>query len=125
MSFPYVARRVRDPGRPVWLRLSSLRACVASFCGLTGLPYRATVERLGLDWTPAIPRDPPSDAFLRGTLDALERERNVYLSVLRGIEIHRIRAKLRGGRQLSRAERDALAELRGRAEAAVARIAAG
>lgn len=125
MSFPRAARQVRDPDHPVWLRLSSLRACVASFCWLTGLPYRATVERLGLDWTPLIPRDPPTDAFLRGTLDALERERNRYLAVLRGFELRRVRAKLRGGRQLSRAERAALDALRQRAEAAVARIAGG
>jgi hypothetical protein len=125
MSFPYSARRARDPHRPVWRRLASLRGCVASFCWLTGLSYRATVERLGLDWTPLIPRDPPTDAFLRRTLDALERERNLYLDVLRGFGVRRVRAKLRGGRQLSRAERDALAELRSRAEAAVVRIAGG
>jgi len=124
MSFPYQARRARDPDHPTWLRYSSLKGCVSSFCWLTGLPFRATLERLGLTWTPAVPRDPPTDAFLRGTLDALERERNAYLDALRGCELRRVRAKLRGGRQLSRAERNALEELRLRADAGVTRIAA-
>lgn len=114
MSFDYHARKVRDPARTPWARLSSLRACVSSFCWLTRLPYRDMLERLGLTWRSDVPRDPPADEFLRRTLDALERERNVYLAALRGWEMRRVRAKLRGNRQLSRAERDALAELRQR-----------
>jgi hypothetical protein len=124
MPFPRSARQARDPDVSVWLRMSGLKGCVASFCGLTGLSFRATLERLGLTWTPVIPRDPPTDAFLRRTLDALERERNVYLHALRTLEHRRIRAKLKGRRQLSRVEREARAELRRRAEAAVERVAA-
>jgi hypothetical protein len=120
MSFAYHARRARDPARSPWLRMSSVKACASCFCRLTGQPFRATLERLGLTWTPAIPRDPPDDAYLRHTLDALERERNVYLARLRGWEARRIRAKLRGGRHLSRAERTVLAELRERAGAGLA-----
>jgi hypothetical protein len=123
MPFPRSARTVRDPALPVWLRLSALKGCVRSFAFLTGLSYNATLERLGLTWSPFIPREPPTDAFLRRTLDELERERNIHLHALRGLELKRVRAKLRGRRQLSRAERDARAELRLRAEAAVERIA--
>jgi hypothetical protein len=125
MSFPYYARRARDPERHAWRRLSSLRACVSSFCWLTGLPYRATLERLGLTWTRAIPAPPPTDAFLRATLDDLERARNVYLDGLRSLERRRLLVKLRGGRQLSRAERGAFAELRERALIGAAGKSAG
>lgn len=124
MSFASAARQVRDPGLSPWLRLNSLRGCVASFCWLTGLSYRATLDRLGLAWTPRPPADPPEEAFFRRTLDALERERNVYLAGLRGFELRRVRGKMRGNRQLSRAERDALSALRTFADEAVARVAA-
>ena len=120
MSFASCARKVRDPDRSPRLRLSSLRGCVSSFCFLTKLPYRATLERLGIAWTILLPSDPPTDAFLRRTLDALEIERNRYLARLRGFETRRIRVKSRGGRQLSRRERDALAALRDRANDALA-----
>ncbi|HEX6908954.1 MAG TPA: hypothetical protein VF142_01085 [Longimicrobium sp.] len=113
MSFDQHARKVRDPNRSPWRRLSSLRGCVSRFCRLTRLPYRDTLEGLGLAWSP-VPRDPPTDDVLRRTLDGLERARNRYLSALRGWETRRVRAKLRGGRRLSRAEADALAELRQR-----------
>lgn len=112
MSFAYHARKARDPARTPWARLSSLRACVSTFCWLTGLPYRDTLVRLGLTWTKSLPSDPPTDAFLRATLDELERARNRYLAALRGWEMRRVRAKQRGGRQPARAEREALARLR-------------
>ena len=120
MSFASAARRVRDPGLTPWRRLSALRGCVSSFCWLTGLPYRATLERLGITWMIGRPSDPPTDAFLRRTLEALERERNRYLSGLRTFELRRVRAKMRGGRQLSRDERSYLAVLRERVDAALA-----
>ena len=118
MSFTYHARRARDPALTPWRRLSHLRGCVSSFCFLTRLPYRATLERLGLTWTISRPSDPPTDAFLRRTLDALERERNRYLAGLRTFELRRVRAKMRGGRQPSRDERGFLAALRERVDAA-------
>ncbi len=122
MSFTYYARRARDPDRSPWQRLSSLRACVTSFCWLTRSPYRDTLERLGLTWTRAIPRDPPTDAFLRRTLDRLERERNLYLGSLRGWETRRVRAKMRGGRHLSRADAEVREGLRQRAQAGLAPV---
>jgi hypothetical protein len=125
MSFAHSARKVRDPALTPWRRLSSLRGCVSSFCWLTGLPYRATLDRLGLTWTRAVPSDPPTDAFLRVTLDGLERERNRYLAALRGWEMRRARAKMRGGRHLSRAEADVRAVLRERVAAAIAPADAG
>jgi hypothetical protein len=113
MSFNYHARRVRDGGRPPWRRLSDLRACVSSYCWLTGAGYRRMLEYLQLDHSPEVPRDPPTDEFLRRTLDEVERERSRYLERLRGFERKRIRAKMRGNRQLSAAERAVLREMRG------------
>jgi hypothetical protein len=119
MSFASSARKVRDPALPLWKRYSALRGCVASFSFLTHRSYNGTLERLGLTWSIVRPAAPPTDAFLRGTLDMLERERNVYLTGLRGFEVRRVRAKMRGRRQLSRAERDGLAALRERVDAAL------
>lgn len=113
MSFNYHARRVRDPDHPVWRRLSSLRACVRSYCRLTGESFDGTSAALGLEFSRNAPADPPTDAFLRRTLDRVERERNRYLDRLRAWERKRFRAKSLGNRQLSRAERAALDALRG------------
>lgn len=113
MSFNYHARRVRDPDRPAWLRLSSMRACVRSYCRLTGASYARLLEYLQLDHSPDVPRDPPSYAFLQRKLDEVQRERNWFLDRLRAWERRRVRAKVRGGRQLSNAERAALTEMRG------------
>lgn len=113
MSFNYQARRVRDPGHPVWLRLSSLRACVRSYCRLTGESFDAMAASLGLRFSRDVPGDPPTDEFLRRTLDRVERERNRYLDRLRTFEKKRFRAKSRGSRQLSAGERAALGQMRG------------
>jgi hypothetical protein len=122
MSFLSSARKVRDPDLPLWKRYSALRGCVVSFSFLTKQSYNGTLERLGLTWSVLRPADPPTDEFLRRTLDRLERERTLYLAGLRSFELRRVRAKMRGRRQLSRAERDALAELRRRADAGIAPV---
>lgn len=111
MSFPSSARQVRDPECSIWLRLSSLRGCVASFCWLTGLKYRATLVEMGLD-PESVRGGVPTAAFLLGTLDALEAERARYLERLREFEGARILAKAKGDRQLSNAERAALLRIR-------------
>lgn len=111
MSFPYYARRVRDPERGAWRRFSSLRACVSSFCWLTGLRYRATLEALRLD-PESVRGTRPTDAFLLGTLKALETERARYMERLAEFERTRITAKVKGNRQLSSAERAALRAMR-------------
>lgn len=113
MSFAYQARRVRDPGHPRWLRLSSLRACVRSYCALTGGSYAHVSAHLGIDFLFEPGREPPDDAFLRRTLDQVERERNRSLDRLRAFEKKRALAKARGNRQLSTTERAALRELSG------------
>ena len=111
MSFPYAARQVRDPERSIWLRLSALRGCVASFCWLTGLKYRATLVEMGLD-PESVRGSIPTETFLLETLDALEAERTRYMERLREFERTRIAAKAKGDRQLSSAERAALMAMR-------------
>jgi hypothetical protein len=113
MSFHYQARRVRDPGHPPWLRLSSLRACVRSYCALTGGSYAKVSAYLEIDLRYEPGRAPPADEFLRRTLDQVERERSWSLERLRAFEKKRVRAKSHGNRQLSTAERTALREMRG------------
>lgn len=113
-SFYHSARKVRDPSRTPWRRLSSLRGCVSSFCWLTGAPYRDTLARLGLTWSTFEPRDPPTDDFLRQTLDRLEKARNAHHHALRAWETKRVRAKLAHHRHLSNPERAALAAIRDR-----------
>jgi hypothetical protein len=111
MSFGYYARRVRDPERGTWRRFSALRACVASFCWLTGVRYRTTLEALKLD-PESVRGAIPTDAFLLETLAALEMERARYLERLHDFESTRIDRKAKGNRQLSSAERAALLRLR-------------
>jgi hypothetical protein len=111
MSFSQSARQVRDPEVGVWLRLSSLRGCVASLCWLTGLKYRATLAEMGID-PESIRGTVPTDAFLLETLDALEVERVRYLERLRAFEHTRLAVKAKGDRQLSNAERAVLVQMR-------------
>jgi hypothetical protein len=114
MSFNYQARRVRDPEHPAWLRLSSLRACVRSYCRLAGASYAQASAYLGIDFLDYDKgRQPPDDEFLLRTLDQVERERNGSLERLRAFEEERVRAKAHGNRQLSTAERAALREVCG------------
>jgi hypothetical protein len=111
MSFPSAARQVRNPECSIWLRLSSLRGCVASFCWMTGLKYRATLAEMGID-PDSVRGVVPTEAFLLETLDALETERARYMERLREFERMRIAAKAKGDRQLSSAERAALLRMR-------------
>lgn len=113
MSFNYQARQVRDPGHPPWLRLSALRACVRRYCTLTGGSYAHVGAHLGIDFPLEPGREPPTDEFLRRTLDRVERERGAVLERLRAFEQRRAGAKKRGNRQLSTAERTALRKVRG------------
>ena len=112
MSFTSQARRVRDPSTPPWLRLSSIRACVRSYCYLTQTPYDATLQHFGLAQTLHDRLPPPTEEVCRTALDALERARNNYLDRLRSVERNRIRAKMRGNRQLSKADRELLRTIR-------------
>ena len=125
MSFTSSARDVRDPALPTWRRYSALRGCVRSFSFLTRRSYLGTLERLGLTWSVLRPEEPPSDAFLRRTLDLLERERNLYLVRLRSFELRRVRAKMRGRRQLSRVDQATLAVLRESVDAGLVPIPRG
>ena len=111
MSFALGARQVRDPERSIWLRLSALRGCVASFCWLTGLRYRATLVEMGID-PESVRGTVPTDLFLLERLETLETERARYLERLREFESTRITAKAKGNRQLSNAERAVLLRMR-------------
>lgn len=111
MSFNHQARRVRDAVIHPWRRLSSLRACLRSYCRLSGAGYANLCAYLEMDYWDESRRVPPTPAFLRRTLDEIERERNGYLERRRLFERRRALAKARGNRQMSNAERKTLKEL--------------
>ncbi len=116
MSFPQAARQVRDPALDPRLRLSSLRHCAGLMGRRTGVGYPAGVERLydrlGLTVGDRRPAVPPGEVML-ALLDEMEAERARLLPRLRALERERALAKRRGHRQLSRAERAALAQVGG------------
>ena len=105
-SFHHAARKVRDPERTPWLRLSALRGCVSSFCWLTGQPYRATLVRFGI--SPEQVTSPPGADFLHATLARIEAERDRYHAARAAFDAARRETKRAGGRQLSNAEREML-----------------
>ena len=106
MGFNYHARKVRDSRLPPWHRFVALRECVASFSWCTGLRFNDLMQRYGLPRSRNPPLPPPDDAFLIGAINALEKERNIFLERRRAFERSRVRAKMRGNRQLSKAERE-------------------
>lgn len=105
-SFQHSARKVRDPERSPWLRLSALRGCVSSFCWLTGQPYRDTLVRFGI--SPEQVTAPPGDDFLLSTLAWIEGERDRYHASRAVFDAARRETKRAGGRQLSNTEREML-----------------
>lgn len=113
MSFGEHVIDALDPERTLWHRMSAVKGCVASLSRLTGLPFRATLERLGLTWSIANPSPaPPTEAFLLDVLARVRRERARYLAALAPFEAARRARKAAGNRQMSSAERRALAALR-------------
>lgn len=105
-SFQHSARKVRDPERSPWLRLSALRGCVSSFSWLTGQPYRATLVRFGI--SPEQVTAPPGADFLLATLARIEAERDRYHAARAAFDAARRETKRGGGRQLSNTEREML-----------------
>ncbi len=105
-SFQHSARKVRDPERSPWLRLSALRGCVSSFCWLTGQPYRDTLVRFGI--SPQQVTAPPGEDFLLSTLARIEAERDRYHASRTAFDAARRETKRAGGRQLSNTEREML-----------------
>ena len=105
-SFNHAARKVRDPQRSPWLRLSALRGCVSSFCWATGQPYRGTLVRFGI--SPEQVTAPPDENFLLATLVRIEAERDRYHVARAVFDATRRESKRAGGRQLSNTERETL-----------------
>jgi len=106
MGFNQDARRVRDGRLSPWRRFAALRECVASFSWCTGMRFTDLMKHFDVPMSPRPSRPPPDDAFLLGAINALEKERNVFLERQRAFARGRIRAKMRGNRQLSKAERE-------------------
>jgi hypothetical protein len=107
VSFNYHARKVRDFRLDISIRRGALKSCILRLGWLTRQKYSAIWDRFappfGLDKT-----DRPSAEQLLDALTALERERNRVLERLRAFDRRRTREKLRGRRQLTTAEQEAL-----------------
>ena len=111
MSFRSIARKIREPERSFTWRRSAFRAClelIIWFPQSHRAVYARFADEFGFD------RDDVADANERilRALDALERERNQMLEKLRAFDLKRVRAKGRGRRTLSKAEREDLAAIR-------------
>lgn|GEM_PF-2248634 len=119
MTFRAEADKVRDGGRSVWLRLSSLRACIRRLCRASGQSYEEAIRRYGIDAPSPWPAT-PADALLQGVLADVEARRAAYLERRREFDAARRRSKRTGNRQLSSAERARLARIRDPADSEAA-----
>ena len=110
MSFNYYARRARNRRLDLRRRRCALNSCLLRLAWLTRERYSITrahfAERFSLDTPPQFSEDQLLDA-----LAAVEVERNRVLERLRAFDRKRLRAKLRGQRQMSAAESAALREI--------------
>jgi hypothetical protein len=105
MSFNYYARKVRDPGRPIWQRWSSLHACLSYVAA--GAAFGSRRNRWVEAWRIG-PDRPPTEDQLLSALRRIEVERNQRLEKLRQFQIRRIREKMRGRWNVPAAERRAV-----------------
>lgn len=85
MSFRASAQKVRNPELPIWRRLVELRHCFSITYAPDG--YHAMVQRYDdlYGFNRYRPRtDPPTEAQLLTTLEALEQERSVLAAMRQG-----------------------------------------
>ncbi len=103
---------MREPERSFIWRRSCFRACLESYCWLSKQSHRALYARFADEF--GFDRDDVADVDERilRALDALEKERNQMLEKLRAFDIQRVKAKVRGRRTLSKAEREKLDAIR-------------
>ena len=107
-----MARKMRQTERPFTWRRSAFRACLESYSSLCQQSHRAIYARFANEF--GFDRDDVADADERllRALDALEKERNQLLERLRVFDLQRAKAKARGRRTLSKAEREKLDAIR-------------
>ena len=103
---------MRQSGRSFGQRRSSFLSCLVFFFQICQQSHRALYARFADEF--GFDRDDVADADERilRALDALEKERNQMLEKLRDFDMKRVRAKMRGRRTLSKAEREKLDAIR-------------
>lgn len=119
MTFRVEAAKVRDPGHGIWLRLSSLRACIRRMCHATGERFSDASARYGID-RPAPWPAPPDESLLLAVLADVEARRAPALERRASFDAARRGAKRQGNRQLSKVDRAALSRVRDPAGAPIA-----
>ena len=111
MSFHSIARKMRQPQLSFTHRRSTFRALLESYCQFCrqshGAIYARFADEFGFDGDVA----DAGERLLRA-LDALEKERIQKLERLRVFDLKRAKAKMRGRRTLSKAEREKLVAIR-------------
>ncbi len=110
MSFHTDARKVRKVDMPFTQRRAAFRSCIESYIWLINGKFNSTYTRFsnhfGLD------TDVPNAADrLSQAMEALEKERNLFLEKLRLFDKKRIREKARGQRSPSESAVEALYNL--------------
>ena len=112
MSFRSIVRKMREPERSFTWRRSCFRACLEHYCWLSKQSHQAIYARFATEF--GFDRDDVADANERllRALDALEKERVQKLEQLRLFDIQRAKAKMRGRRNVSKAEQEKLDAIR-------------
>lgn len=107
MSFQTYARKVRKIDLPFKSRRSAFRSCIERYHWLIKRKFNSTYSRysnhFGFDADV-----PDAGVRLSQAMDALEKERNLFLEQLRLFDKKRIREKMRGRRSPSKSAVEAL-----------------
>ena len=107
MSFHTAAREVLKTDLPFTKRRVAFRSCIESYIGLIKGKFNDTYSRysnhFGFDANVSDAGDRLSQA-----MEALEKERNLFLEQLRSFDKKRLREKMRGRRSPSKSAIEAL-----------------
>lgn len=111
MSFRLIARWMREPQRSFAERHIGFRSCLEGYSYFCRQSHGAIYERFANEFG-FNEKVPDANRRLLRALNALEKERAQKLERLRVFDMKRVRAKARGRRTLSKAERENLAAIR-------------
>jgi hypothetical protein len=109
LSLNCYARKVRDRRLDLRIRRCALNSCILRLAWLTRQRYLLTRDRFAARFSLDPPEELTEDQLL-DALTAIEVERNRVLEKVRAFDRKRLRAKLRGRRQMSAAEAVAFRE---------------
>ena len=103
---------MRQPGQSFGQRRSCFLSCLVIYSQICQPSHRASYARFAEMFGFNDERVPDANERILRALDALEKERGQKLERLRVFDIQRAKAKMRGRRTLSKAEREKLDAIR-------------